>query len=146
MQALRRHASSDLRLAEFPITEPAATHDVLIGVAGCEVCGIDPHELSGHVTGVGRNFEQRTSKLYAAGEIPGFVHLPIGQQAATVGACRPLRSTDGIASNHRKHDPASPKAWTPTATAVRVLIAVLIATVYPMIPKPAAAQPLLLVR
>ena len=50
-----------------------------------------------------RHFEQSASKLYAAGEIPGFLHLSIGQEATAVGACRHLRPTDGITSTHRGH-------------------------------------------
>jgi 2-oxoisovalerate dehydrogenase E1 component len=50
-----------------------------------------------------RGFEQRVSTLYRASEIPGFVHLSIGQEAAAVGACWPLRPTDVITSTHRGH-------------------------------------------
>jgi 2-oxoisovalerate dehydrogenase E1 component len=50
-----------------------------------------------------REFEDRVSVLYRDGEVPGFVHLSIGQEASAVGACWPLRTTDGIASNHRGH-------------------------------------------
>ena len=38
-----------------------------------------------------RGFEQRVSELYRDGEVPGFVHLSIGQEATAVGACWPLR-------------------------------------------------------
>jgi 2-oxoisovalerate dehydrogenase E1 component len=50
-----------------------------------------------------RGFEQRVSALYRDGEIPGFVHLSIGQEAAAVGACWPLRPTDIVTSTHRGH-------------------------------------------
>jgi 2-oxoisovalerate dehydrogenase E1 component len=50
-----------------------------------------------------RGFEQRVADLYRDGEIPGFVHLSIGQEAAAVGACWPLRPTDVITSTHRGH-------------------------------------------
>jgi 2-oxoisovalerate dehydrogenase E1 component len=50
-----------------------------------------------------RGFEQRVSALYRDGEVPGFVHLSIGQEAAAVGACWPLRPTDAITSTHRGH-------------------------------------------
>lgn len=62
-----------------------------------------------------RNFEERTSKLYAAGRVPGFVHLSIGQEASAVGACWPLRSTDGIVSNHRGHGHCLAKGADPRA-------------------------------
>jgi 2-oxoisovalerate dehydrogenase E1 component len=50
-----------------------------------------------------RGFEQRVAALYRDGEVPGFVHLSIGQEAAAVGACWPLRPADVITSTHRGH-------------------------------------------
>jgi 2-oxoisovalerate dehydrogenase E1 component len=50
-----------------------------------------------------RGFEERVAALYRDGEIPGFVHLSIGQEASAVGACWPLRPTDVITSTHRGH-------------------------------------------
>jgi 2-oxoisovalerate dehydrogenase E1 component len=50
-----------------------------------------------------RGFEQRVAALYRDGEVPGFVHLSIGQEASAVGACWPLAPTDVITSTHRGH-------------------------------------------
>ena len=50
-----------------------------------------------------RGFEERVAALYRDGEVPGFVHLSIGQEAAAVGACWPLRADDVITSTHRGH-------------------------------------------
>ena len=50
-----------------------------------------------------RRFEERASDLYKATEIPGFLHLSIGQEASAVGACWPLGPRDGITSTHRGH-------------------------------------------
>ncbi|MFD9552366.1 pyruvate dehydrogenase complex E1 component subunit beta [Nocardia salmonicida] len=50
-----------------------------------------------------REFEERTSALYKATEVPGFVHLSIGQEASAVGACWHLRDDDVITSTHRGH-------------------------------------------
>ena len=50
-----------------------------------------------------RGFEERVSALYRDGEVPGFVHLSIGQEAAAVGACWPLGPADVITSTHRGH-------------------------------------------
>ncbi|MDV9174165.1 dehydrogenase E1 component subunit alpha/beta [Streptomyces sp. W16] len=50
-----------------------------------------------------RRFEERASDLYKATEIPGFLHLSIGQEASAVGACWPLGERDGITSTHRGH-------------------------------------------
>jgi 2-oxoisovalerate dehydrogenase E1 component len=50
-----------------------------------------------------RAFELRASALYSASEIPGFLHLSIGQEASAVGACWHLTEADGITSTHRGH-------------------------------------------
>jgi pyruvate dehydrogenase E1 component alpha subunit len=50
-----------------------------------------------------RRFEERASDLFADGEIPGFVHLYIGQEAVAVGATGPLGDDDTITSTHRGH-------------------------------------------
>lgn len=50
-----------------------------------------------------RKFEEHVSKLYADGEIPGFVHLYIGQEAVAVGTCANLNKDDFITSTHRGH-------------------------------------------
>jgi len=50
-----------------------------------------------------RGFEERVATLYRDGEVPGFVHLSIGQEAAAVGACWPLGPDDVITSTHRGH-------------------------------------------
>jgi len=62
-----------------------------------------------------RGFEQRVAKLYRASEVPGFVHLSIGQEAAAVGACWPLRSADAITSTHRGHGHCLAKGLEPLA-------------------------------
>src|SRR4051812_10362688 len=50
-----------------------------------------------------RGFEQRVATLYRDSEVPGFVHLSVGQEASAVGACWPLRPADVITSTHRGH-------------------------------------------
>src|SRR4051812_14007425 len=50
-----------------------------------------------------RGFEQRVAAMYRDGEVPGFVHLSIGQEASAVGACWPLGPNDVITSTHRGH-------------------------------------------
>lgn len=50
-----------------------------------------------------RRFEERVARLYADGEIPGFVHLYIGEEAVAVGVCGNLHSGDFITSTHRGH-------------------------------------------
>ena len=60
-----------------------------------------------------RGFEQRVSALYRDGEVPGFVHLSIGQEASAVGACWPLRQVDVITSTHRGHGHCLAKGLAP---------------------------------
>lgn len=50
-----------------------------------------------------RRFEENVASLYRDGEVPGFVHLSVGQEASAVGACWHLRPDDVITSNHRGH-------------------------------------------
>lgn len=50
-----------------------------------------------------REFEERVNKEFAAGNIPGFVHLYAGQEAVAVGVCMNLTDNDHIGSTHRGH-------------------------------------------
>lgn len=50
-----------------------------------------------------RKFETLVSELYAKNQIPGFVHLYLGQEAVASGACDVLRNDDFITSTHRGH-------------------------------------------
>jgi len=50
-----------------------------------------------------RTFEERVSKEFAAGNIPGFVHVYVGEEATATGACANLRPDDYITSTHRGH-------------------------------------------
>ena len=50
-----------------------------------------------------RVFEERVRDLFAAGRLPGFVHLSIGQEGAAAGACAALRTDDYVLSTHRGH-------------------------------------------
>jgi TPP-dependent pyruvate/acetoin dehydrogenase alpha subunit len=50
-----------------------------------------------------RAFETRVTELYREGEIPGFVHTSLGQEAVAVGVCAALRDDDYMATTHRGH-------------------------------------------
>ncbi len=50
-----------------------------------------------------REFEERVHVEFAAGEIPGFVHLYAGEEACAAGVCAHLSKEDYIASTHRGH-------------------------------------------
>lgn len=50
-----------------------------------------------------REFEDRLHKDFAAGMIPGFVHLYAGEEAVAVAVCAHLTDDDFITSTHRGH-------------------------------------------
>jgi pyruvate dehydrogenase E1 component alpha subunit len=50
-----------------------------------------------------RKFEERVRDLFAAGKIPGFVHLYMGEEAIAVGVAAALRKDDYVTSTHRGH-------------------------------------------
>ena len=56
-----------------------------------------------------RRSEERLTKLFADGEVPGFIHLSIGQEAVSVGVMSALDDSDTIASTHRGHGHAIAK-------------------------------------
>ncbi|HCF71165.1 MAG TPA: pyruvate dehydrogenase (acetyl-transferring) E1 component subunit alpha [Syntrophomonas sp.] len=50
-----------------------------------------------------RAFETKAVELFAAGKIPGFVHLYLGEEAIATGVCANLNDKDYITSTHRGH-------------------------------------------
>jgi len=50
-----------------------------------------------------RRFEETVHEQFHEGNVPGPLHLSIGQEAVAVGGCWPLRNTDVIVSTHRGH-------------------------------------------
>jgi acetoin:2,6-dichlorophenolindophenol oxidoreductase subunit alpha len=50
-----------------------------------------------------RRFEEKVEERFRAGELPGFLHVCIGQEAVASGVCAALGSDDVIASTHRAH-------------------------------------------
>ncbi len=50
-----------------------------------------------------RNFELTVGEIFAAGKLPGFIHLSVGEEAVPVGVCANLRDDDYITSTHRGH-------------------------------------------
>ena len=50
-----------------------------------------------------REFEDRLHQDFAAGKIPGFVHLYAGEEAVATGVCANLTDNDFITSTHRGH-------------------------------------------
>jgi TPP-dependent pyruvate/acetoin dehydrogenase alpha subunit len=50
-----------------------------------------------------RTTETRLIKLFADSEVPGFIHLSIGQEAVAAGVMSALDERDSIATTHRGH-------------------------------------------
>src|SRR3979490_814690 len=50
-----------------------------------------------------RAFETQVAALYRDGEIPGFVHTSLGQEAVAAGVCGALRRDDYLTTTHRGH-------------------------------------------
>src|SRR3954466_5937419 len=50
-----------------------------------------------------RAFETRVAELYRDGEIPGFVHTSLGQEAVAAGVCAALEPDDYLTTTHRGH-------------------------------------------
>jgi len=69
-----------------------------------------------------RVLEEGIERHFLAGEIPGFAHLSIGQEAVAAGVCAALRRDDYIASTHRGHGHTLAKG-----TAMRAMVAELFA-------------------
>ena len=60
-----------------------------------------------------RRFEEKVEERFRAGELPGFLHVAIGQEAIAVGVCRALEESDVITSTHRAHAHALAKGMHP---------------------------------
>ena len=50
-----------------------------------------------------RRFEEEVARLFRQGQLPGFVHLYIGEEAVAAGVCAALTDEDTIISTHRGH-------------------------------------------
>ena len=60
-----------------------------------------------------RRFELAGQDVLKKGEMPGFIHLYIGEEATAVGVCAHLRNDDWITSTHRGHGHALAKGVPP---------------------------------
>ena len=56
-----------------------------------------------------RRFEESAGKLVESGDMPGFLHLYVGQEAVAAGIMSALRDDDQITSTHRGHGHAIAK-------------------------------------
>jgi len=60
-----------------------------------------------------RRFELKAQDLYRRGNIPGFIHLYVGEEAVAVGICLNLKADDYVTSTHRGHGHALAKGIPP---------------------------------
>ena len=50
-----------------------------------------------------RQVENMLTRLFANSEVPGFIHLSIGQEAVAAGVASALRPQETLATTHRGH-------------------------------------------
>src|ERR1041384_1176289 len=91
--------------------------------ASCALLGpipmSDPGDNLRRLTGLYRTmariraFEETALEAHKAGEIPGPLHVSIGQEAVAAGICLNLRRDDRLTSNHRGHGHAIAKGADP---------------------------------
>jgi pyruvate dehydrogenase E1 component alpha subunit len=62
-----------------------------------------------------RRFEEKVEERFRAGELPGFLHVAIGQEAVCVGVCRAMEDGDVFASTHRAHGHTLARGTPPNA-------------------------------
>ncbi|HEY1890747.1 MAG TPA: thiamine pyrophosphate-dependent enzyme [Steroidobacteraceae bacterium] len=62
-----------------------------------------------------RQFELAVQSHFKRGDLPGFIHLYVGQEAVAVGVCAHLSPQDWITSTHRGHGHALAKGLAPRA-------------------------------
>jgi pyruvate dehydrogenase E1 component alpha subunit len=62
-----------------------------------------------------RRFEEKVEERFRAGELPGFLHVAIGQEAVAVGVCHALGERDVMASTHRAHGHTLARGTPPNA-------------------------------
>ena len=56
-----------------------------------------------------RKVEEKLMEVFTAGEIPGFIHVCIGQEATPVAVCSHLKESDYMSNTHRGHGHALAK-------------------------------------
>jgi pyruvate dehydrogenase E1 component alpha subunit len=62
-----------------------------------------------------RRFEEKVEERFRAGELSGFLHVAIGQEAVAVGVCQAMADGDVFASTHRAHAHALARGMHPNA-------------------------------
>jgi len=67
-----------------------------------------------------RTFEETALEAHKNGEIPGPLHVSIGQEAVAAGICANLRQDDRLTSNHRGHGHVLAKGAEPARMALEL--------------------------
>jgi acetoin:2,6-dichlorophenolindophenol oxidoreductase subunit alpha len=62
-----------------------------------------------------RRFEEKVEERFRAGDLSGFLHVAIGQEAVAVGVCQAMADGDVFASTHRAHAHALARGMHPNA-------------------------------
>src|SRR5712691_9209437 len=62
-----------------------------------------------------RRFEEKVEERFRAGELSGFLHVAIGQEATAVGVCQAMEEGDVFASTHRAHGHTLARGTSPDA-------------------------------
>jgi acetoin:2,6-dichlorophenolindophenol oxidoreductase subunit alpha len=62
-----------------------------------------------------RRFEEKVEERFRAGDLPGFLHVAIGQEAVAVGVCSAMEADDVFASTHRAHGHTLARGTSPNA-------------------------------
>jgi 2-oxoisovalerate dehydrogenase E1 component len=68
-----------------------------------------------------RTFEETVARLVRQGEVPGFVHLSMGQEASAVGVMAALGPADVVYSGHRAHGHLLARGADPLAVLAEIL-------------------------
>jgi pyruvate dehydrogenase E1 component alpha subunit len=74
----------------------------------------DPRQLFRTMLRI-RRFEERCAELYGAGQIRGFLHLYIGEEAIAAGVMPALRPEDAVVATYREHGHAYAKGMSARA-------------------------------
>jgi acetoin:2,6-dichlorophenolindophenol oxidoreductase subunit alpha len=62
-----------------------------------------------------RRFEEKVEERFRAGDLAGFLHVAIGEEAVAVGVCQAMADGDVFASTHRAHAHALARGMHPNA-------------------------------
>jgi len=62
-----------------------------------------------------RRFEEKVEELFRLGDLPGFLHVAIGQEAAELGVCEAMEDGDIFSSTHRAHGHTLARGTSPNA-------------------------------